>query len=164
VATEALSSSRTVARGSAILAEAEVDAPADEVFSFLASLENHWLLAGRFVEVLELERPAPGRPAHGGRVRMHGPFGLRRDATTRVVDVEPPIRIAGTAEVDGGTRARVSWTVTPAAQATRVRLEAKIENSTPLDRIVLSLGGAAWMRRRFAEILAVLAKRWGFRG
>ena len=63
-----------------IAAERVVAAPPRAVFSFLADLENHWLLTDRFVEVLTLERPADGGPAHGGTVRMRGPFGLGRTA------------------------------------------------------------------------------------
>lgn len=84
-----------------VAAERVVAAPLPAVFDFLADLENHWLLTDRFVEVLTLERPAGGGPAHGGRVRIRGPLGIVRTAETRVAEAHPPRWIAGTASVGG---------------------------------------------------------------
>jgi uncharacterized protein YndB with AHSA1/START domain len=142
-----------------IAAEAIVPAPPQAVFGFLSNLENHWLLADRFIEVVTLERSA-GEAVHGGTVRMHGPLGTRRTATTRVIDMTPISSMSGTAELSGGTRAHVSWTLTPAGGATRVHLAARVERASLPDRIVLATGGKAWLRRRFAAILATLARRF----
>jgi uncharacterized protein YndB with AHSA1/START domain len=128
----------------------------EALFEFLSDLENHWALADRFVEVVELERDNSGRPATGGRVRLRGPLGLRRTAATRVVDVQRPSRIAGTALLGRGTLALVSWTVDPHGEGTRVRLAAKVERASALDRVLLAVGGRRWLRRRFAKILATL--------
>src|SRR5204863_8980823 len=53
----------------------------------------------------------------GGRVRIRGPFGLRRTAITSVDRVQPPDRLEGTALL-GRTRAEVAW---DAARARRRR-------------------------------------------
>jgi hypothetical protein len=132
-------------------------APAD-VFGFLADLENHWLLADRFVEVLSLERPPEGGPAHGGTVRMRGPLGISRTATTRVDQAQPHSSMAGTASV-GSTEARVVWTFTPVADGTRVRLEATIVRAGIGDSILLAAGGRRWLEQRFESILETLAQR-----
>lgn len=128
----------------------------EELFEFLSDLENHWALADRFVEVIELEPDGCGRPATGGRVRLRGPLGLRRTAATRVVEVDRPSRIAGTALLGPRTLARVSWTIHPNGEGTRVRLAANVERASALDRVLLATGGRMWMRRRFAKILATL--------
>jgi Polyketide cyclase / dehydrase and lipid transport len=91
---------------------------------------------------------------------MHGPLGMRRTATTRVTSSERPTTMTGTAELSGGTRARVTWSFTPDGRGTTVRLAAALEKAGPLDRALLAIGGRAWFRRRLAAILAALADRF----
>src|ERR687886_2366634 len=139
-----------------IEAAALVPAPPEDVFAFLTDLRNHWRLADRFVEVVTLEA-SDGVHADGGKVRVRGPLGLRRTATTRVVAARAPRLMIGTAELEGGTRARVSWVIAARLRSTRVRLAAEIERAGPLDRLLLALGGRWWLRRRFASTLERLA-------
>jgi uncharacterized protein YndB with AHSA1/START domain len=145
-----------VRRRGEIRAVTIVPAAPQAVFEFLADLENHWRLADRFIEVVDLERDSDGR-AHGGRVRMRGPLGLRRTAATRVLAAEPPQLIVGLAEIGLGTRAYVRWRLAPQAGATRVTLEAAIDRVGPLDRVALALGGRRWLKRRLDTVVARLA-------
>jgi uncharacterized protein YndB with AHSA1/START domain len=138
-------------------AAALIPVPPEDVFAFLSDLRNHWRLADRFVEVLTLDA-SDGANADGGRVRLRGPLGLRRTATTRVVAARAPRLLIGTAELAGGTRARVSWTMAGRLGSTRVRLAADVECATVLDRVVLAAGGRWWLRRRFARTLDRLAE------
>jgi hypothetical protein len=119
------------------------------VFGFLTSLENHWKLAGRWVEVVSIDDGS-------GRVRIHGPLGLRRTARTTVVDATPSHVMHGTAELSGGTVARVAWELGEDAGGTTVRLSADVEHAARRDRLLLAIGGRAWMRRHFRAILARL--------
>ena len=137
-------------------AAALIPASPEEVFEFLSDLRNHWRLADRFVEVVTLET-SEGGAADGGTVRVRGPLGLRRTATTRVVAAREPRLMIGTAELHGGTRARVSWVLGRRMSNTRVRLAAEIERAGNLDRALLALGGRWWLRRRFASTLERLA-------
>jgi uncharacterized protein YndB with AHSA1/START domain len=137
-------------------AAAVIAAPPEEVFAFLSDLRNHWLLADRFVEVLTLEASDGGR-ADGARVRVRGPLGVRRTATTRVVAAREPRLLIGTAELANGTRARVSWVIAGRLGSSRVRLAAELERARPLDRLLLAAGGRWWLRRRFASTLERLA-------
>ena len=82
-----------------------VGAEVADVFAFLADLENHWLLADRFVEVVELAGPPGART--GGRVRVRGPLRLRRTATIRVDAIRP------TGGAEGPRRRHRAWS--PAA-------------------------------------------------
>ena len=143
-------------------AMALVPAPAEEVFDFLADLENHWLVADRFVEVVELHREDDGR-ATGGVVRVRGPLGLRRAVTTRVAAAKPPRLLIGTAELTSGTRARVSWALAGRLESTRVRLSASVERAAVSDRLLLLLGGRWWLRRRFAATLESLTREFSER-
>ena len=146
-----------------IAAEALVPAPAEEVFGYLSDLGNHWQLADRFVEVLSLERPegaSEADPATGGRVRIRGPFGLHRTAATRVAAMDAPREMTGSAHVGRATTAEVRWTLTPSDNQTGVRLEARVLAAGVLDRLLLNLGGRAWLRRRFAGVLERLGEHF----
>jgi uncharacterized protein YndB with AHSA1/START domain len=126
-----------------------VAASPEAVFGFLSNLENHWKLAGRWVEAVSIDDGS-------GRVRIHGPLGLRRTARTTVVDASPSHVMHGTAELSGGTLARVAWELGEDAGGTAVRLSAEVERAALRDRLLLALGGHAWMKRHFAAILARL--------
>jgi uncharacterized protein YndB with AHSA1/START domain len=135
-----------------IEATALVHSPPERVFEFLSELGNHWRVADPFVEVLTLDASDGGAP-NGGTVQVRGPLGLRRTATTKVVAARAPRLLIGTAELSGGTRARVSWTLAGRLGSTRVRLAAELDQATPLDRALLALGGRRWLARRFAGTL-----------
>ena len=126
-----------------------IAASPEAVFAFLAKLENHWALAGRWVEPVSIDDS-------GGEVCIHGPLGLKRTARTTVVDAQPSSVMHGTAELSGGTCAQVAWDLAEDANGTSVRLSANVVKATPYDRLLLSSGGRAWMHRRFDAILASL--------
>jgi hypothetical protein len=123
-----------------------VSAAPEAVFAFLAHLENHWKLAGRWIEPLTINNST-------GRVRIHGPLGLRRTATTTVVDASPSHVMHGTAELSGGTLARIAWELNEDAGGTAVRLSAEVDHVALPDRVLLALGGREWMKRHFAAVL-----------
>jgi hypothetical protein len=135
-----------------------VPAEPEAVFDFLADLENHWLLADRFIEVLALDGPPGAR--HGGVVRMHGPLGLTRTAMTHVEAAHPSHLMVGAAELGVRTKACVSWTLVPHPGGASVRLTATLDRAGPLDRLLLLLGGRWWMRRRFVAVLRRLGERF----
>ena len=146
----------------AIIAEALVPRPPDDVFPFIADLRNHWQLADRFIEVESPQRssdPSADRAATGGRVRIRGPLGLSRMAITRVTAIDPPVRMTGTARVGRRTTAQMRWILSPGLGRTHVRLEAQIDTASRVDRVLLACGGRAWLRRRFARVLGRLRLR-----
>lgn len=136
-----------------IVAARLVSVPPEAVFVFLSDLANHWWLATRFVEVVDLDPSVDGHG--GGRVRVRGPLGLRRTAVTRVEHMRASQLVVGSARV-GRTRARVSWTLEARGAGTWVRLAATVERASTLDRLLLRAGGRAWLERRFAGTLARL--------
>ena len=146
--------------------EAEVAIPAarEQVFAYLARLENHWQLADRWIEVAHLDSNAGERgPINGGAVRVRGPLGVSRTVRTRVVGVEAPGRIHGHAEIGSRTRAAVDWSLAGEGSVTRVRLAAEIEALGPLDRVLWAAGGRLWMERRFERVLDGLRRRFAAR-
>jgi hypothetical protein len=122
-------------------------APA-RVFEFLADMHNHWQLDPAFA-------------VRDGFVRVRGPLGVRRDARTEVVSLDPPRRLGGYATIGDTTAASVTWDVTADGSGSLVRLAAEVERASPLDRALLALGGRRWLRRRFARVLAALEAQLG---
>jgi carbon monoxide dehydrogenase subunit G len=136
-----------------ITASRVVAASPEAVFAFLSDLGNHWRLTGRWVEAVALEDS-------NGSVRIHGPLGLRRTARTTVVDATPSQVMHGTAELSGGTVARIAWDLNEDADGTFVRLTADVEHAALRDRLLLALGGRVWMTRHFDGILARLDEQF----
>ncbi|MEA2448833.1 MAG: hypothetical protein QOG63_765 [Thermoleophilaceae bacterium] len=132
-----------------------VPAPAEDVFAFLSDLRNHWELTARSIRVVQLDGDRDG-----GVVRIRGPLGARRTVHTRVTATRSPRLIIGVAELPGGTRALVSWTLAGRIRTTRVRLTAEIEHATPLDRLLLAAGGRTYMQGVFARTLERLAEHF----
>jgi uncharacterized protein YndB with AHSA1/START domain len=139
-----------------IEAVALVPAAPEEVFAFLSDLANHWRLLDRHVDVLEFDGSPPDRAV----VRLRGPLGVRRAVRTRITAAREPRLIIGVAELGTGTRALVSWTLAARLGETRVRLAAEVEHVSTFDRLLLALGGRAWLERRFAFGLGRLAQRF----
>jgi hypothetical protein len=55
----------------------------------------------------------------------------------------------------------VTWTLgLDGGTSTVVTLSAKVEQASPLDRLLLAGGGRAWLESRFERILATLAERF----
>ena len=148
-----------------IEAIAVVPAGAEDVFDYLARLDHHWQLMDHSVDVVELAGEAESGP-DSAVVRMHGPLGIGRTAHTQVLAAERPTMLRGRAGIgrrrDGGrvTEGEVSWTLEPQGSGTRVRLEARVKRAGLGDRLILALGGRAWLRTRLRDALGRLARRF----
>ena len=138
------------------LASADVALPAERAFAFLADLGNHWRLASRWIEVVEL-RPATG-PAEGATVILSGPFGMSRTVHTTVQSTDPPCAIRGHGR-SGRTHADVAWRLDDRGDRgdrVRVAVEVTLVRAELRDRIVWSAGGRRWLAARLAQTLADL--------
>ena len=126
-----------------------VSAPPERVFDFLSDLRNHWRLEKRFLELEDVGE-------RDGVILLTGPLGLSRKARTKVLEAERPTRVAGRADLRGGTVGLVAWDIWPEGPGSRVRLAAEIPQAWLPDRIFLMIGGRIWLRRLFAQALANL--------
>lgn len=133
----------------------------ERAYAFVVALENHWQFHDRY---LRLERLADA--GTGGRIRVSTPLGVGRTARTEVTRTVEPRLVSGTASVGARTRARVSWTIDPHPRGARIALAADLLDVGSLDRLLLSLGGRWWLRRRFERVLerlviALEGQPWG---
>jgi hypothetical protein len=151
-----------VVPGVVISAVERLDAQPEVVFDFLSSLENHWQIAGRWIEVVSLKGP-PGAPDGASfdraEVVMRGPLGISRRARTRVLAAERPRLMHGRAELGRSTVASVRWELRPVGDGTEVALSATVEQAGIFDRLMLALGGRAWLRRSFVDVLTQLRQQ-----
>ena len=139
----------------AIRAAGVVEAPAAAVFEHLADLRTHWALAGGRVRLVD-ERA--GGASCGGRVRMRGPLGLGRDATTEVLRAERPRLLEGRACIGDRTEAEIRWELEPSGEeATLVTLRARVVAAAAWDRALLAVGGRRWLEALFGRVLERLA-------
>jgi uncharacterized protein YndB with AHSA1/START domain len=127
--------------------------PAERVFEFLSDLHNHWQLEDSFIAV-------NGVGNGGGRILIRGPLGITREARTEVVEADAPSRLVGRA-VLGTTIGEVAWEIRSEGGGSLVSLSAEVEQASTADRLLLGLGGRAWLRRRFANVLETLDRRLG---
>jgi len=125
------------------------------VFGYLDDLANHVSLAPTSARVMSLG-PGPRGLGHAV-VRLTGPLGLRRTATTEIIRADAPGFLAGRARVGSHTAACVTWRIAADEEGSDVTLSASIEAAGPLDALVLRLGGRRWIARRFATALDTLA-------
>lgn len=130
-----------------------VEAPAEAVYAFLAHLPNHERFTHRRLRLLSLSADRAG-----GRIAVHGPFGIRRTAETRVTELRPHALVGGIARVGRRTSATVRWTIDAAGdRSAKVSLTATVLTLGPLDRLLLAIGGRRWLARGFAHTIAHLA-------
>ena len=129
--------------------------PPQTVFGYLEDLANHVSMAPHSAQVMSLG-PGPRGLGHAV-VRLTGPLGLRRTATTEIIQADASGFIAGRARVGKRTEACVSWRIAADEEGSDVALSASIEAAAPLDALVLRLGGRRWIARRFAAALDTLA-------
>jgi hypothetical protein len=144
-----------------VSARARIRVDAADAFAFLASPCNHRRLQVVGIRLLALDDERGGGLA-GGVFALEGPAGIRRIARTWVTLRQPPYRLAGSARLDSGTEAHVSWTLRPAGEhAVDVELTAVLGPIATADRLALALGGRHWARERFARTLRRLAAEVG---
>lgn len=126
-----------------------VSHPPDRVFEFLSDLRNHWRLEERAFRLEEAGESS-------GVIELRGPLGISRKVRTRVLEAERPSRLTGRADLRGGTVGLVAWEIRPDGSGARVRLSAEVAEASVVDRVLLALGGEAWLRRLFDRALANL--------
>lgn len=130
-----------------------VEAPAGIVYAFLAHLPNHERFTHERLRLVSLSADRPG-----GRIAIRGPFGIRRTAETTVTELRPNSVVGGTARVGRRTSADVRWTIDTAGDGiSRVALTATMLSLSPLDRLLLAIGGRRWLAQGFTVAITRLA-------
>ena len=129
----------------------------EEAFAFLVRPHNHRRLATARIDLRDLEMGREGE-LRGARLVLRGPLWLRRAARTYVTSTRRSDHLAGTARVGSGTDVDVRWDLTAGdPEETIAVLTATVTRLAAPERLLLALGGRAWVRRLFAATLERLA-------
>ena len=129
----------------------------EEAFAFLSLPHNHRRLATARIGLRELDVTEDGE-LRGALMVLRGPLWLRRRARTRLVSMCRPEYLAGTARIGAGTHVEVRWDLDgTGAGASVAVLSATVTRLARPDRVLLAIGGRAWIRRLFAATLEQLA-------
>jgi hypothetical protein len=129
----------------------------EEAFAFLSLAHNHRRLVTAQVGLCELHLTDDGE-LHGALMVLRGPLWLRRAARTRVVSTRRPEHLAGAARVGSGTEVEVRWDLDGAdPEAAVAILTATVTRLATIERVLLAIGGRAWVKRLFAATLDQLA-------
>ena len=133
---------------------AEVDAPAGEVFAFLANLHNHWRLAGPWIEVVTVT--TADALADRATIRLRGPLGMVFPVETQIDEVHEPHTIKGRGAC-GGSRGEVTWSLVDGESgSTLVSVDVRLRRAAIHHRAIWVAGGRAWLARRLAHTVAGL--------
>jgi Polyketide cyclase / dehydrase and lipid transport len=129
----------------------------EEAFAFLSQPHNHRGLATPRIALRELDVTPDGK-LRGALMVLRGPLRLRRPARTRVLSARRPAHVAGTARIGSGTEVEVRWDLEEAGEeATVAALTATVTRLALPERLLLVIGGRAWVRRLFVATLERLA-------
>jgi hypothetical protein len=129
----------------------------EEAFAFLSQAHNHRRLATAKIGLRELDVTDEGE-LRGALMVLRGPLWLRRLARTRVLSISRPGHLAGTARVGSGTEVEVRWDLDGAGTGSTVAvLSATVTRLAAPERLLLAIGGRAWVQRLFVATLERLA-------
>jgi hypothetical protein len=138
-----------------IEAERKVAASRQSVHEFLADVASHAVLSDSSIELLEAD------DRHGrsrGVVRVNPPLPIDRTVVTEMREKGDPVKVEGVARMGRRVVAEIVWELQSCDGGTSVTLRATLGRTRFRDRVLLWLGGAYWLKRRFCRVLRRLER------
>jgi len=133
-----------------------ISAPREQVFDYLQDIANHREFTDHYLVDWHLTRlDSVGRGA-GARFRVKVPGNRFSWADVTFVEVERPHRIVEAGRTGKNNRIRTLgvYELAPAALgSTRLRFTVQTMPATISDRLLESLGGRAWLKRKTARAI-----------
>jgi uncharacterized protein YndB with AHSA1/START domain len=133
-----------------------IDAPREQVFDYLQDLANHAEFTDHYLVDWHLTRADSVGLGAGARFRVKAPRNRFAWADVTFAEVERPHRIVevGRAGKDNRVRSIGQYELSQAAAGTtRVSFTYESESSVLSDRIMESLGGRGWLKRKNGKAL-----------
>jgi uncharacterized protein YndB with AHSA1/START domain len=133
-----------------------IDLPRERIFEYLADIANHAEFTDHYLVDWRLTREQSYGAGAGARFRIKAPFNRFSWADMTFVELQPPFRIV--ARGRGGKYNRIKmlhvWEIHQGAGGTS-RVEYTFESDPPLpsDRIMETIAGRAWARRKAGRAL-----------
>jgi uncharacterized protein YndB with AHSA1/START domain len=136
--------------------EITVGRPREEVFEYLADIANHAEFTDHFMVDWHLTREDSYGKGAGARYRIKAPLNRFPWADVTLVEVERPRRIVEAGRTGKFNRIRTIgvYELDPTAgNGTRVRFTLETEPKLPSDKLLESLGGRRWMKRKLTKAM-----------
>ena len=130
--------------------------PREEVFEYLADIANHAEFTDHFLVDWHLTRQDTYGLGAGARFRIKAPGNRFAWGDAVFSEVEAPYRIVERGRTGKFNRVRTlsEWRLTPLAPSlTRVEFIFETLPGNLADRLLESLGGRSWLRRKNAKAL-----------
>ncbi len=130
--------------------------PRDEVWDYLADIANHAEFSDHYLVDWHLTRVDPRGLGAGARFRVKAPMNRFAWADVTFADVQPPFRIVEHGRGGKYNRIRMvgTYTLSPGpGGTTRVQYTFETEPSQLSDKLMETLGGRSWTRRKAARAM-----------
>lgn len=121
-----------------------------KVHALLSDVEAHRSLSDPAIQLLAADQR---QSAGQGVIRLDPPIPVERTVVTKMTERREPGRVAGTADIGRRRLADIVWDLEICGDGTIVRLSATARDVSPAEQLLLWLGGAWWLRRRFRSVL-----------
>jgi uncharacterized protein YndB with AHSA1/START domain len=130
--------------------------PREEVFEYLADIANHPEFSDHYLVDWHLLRENTYGTGAGARFRVKAPLARFAWADMTIAELQPPYRIVERGRGGKYNRIRMVgvYTLSPGAGGT-TKVEYSLETAPVMlsDRLMETLGGRAWSRRKSAKAL-----------
>jgi uncharacterized protein YndB with AHSA1/START domain len=133
-----------------------IGAPREQIFDYLEDLANHSQFTDHYLVDWHLTRERSVGLGAGARFRVKAPGNRFSWADVTLAEVQRPHRIVERGRTGKGNRVRTLgvYELAPApGGTTRVSFTTETEPATLSDRIMESLGGRGWVRRKNARAM-----------
>lgn len=147
-----------------------ISAPREEVFDYLVDIANHAEFTDHYLVDWHLTRLDSVGQGAGARFRVKAPGNRFSWGDTSFAEVQRPHRIVEVGRTGKNNRIRTVgvYELEPTAGATRVSFTIQTDPATLSDRLMESLGGRGWLRRKnqraMRRLRAILEQQAGASG
>jgi uncharacterized protein YndB with AHSA1/START domain len=131
-----------------------ISRPRDQVYEYLSDIANHAEFTDHYLVNWHLTREDSVGQGAGARFRIKAPLNRFAWADVSFVEMQPPFRIVERGRGGKYNRIRMlgTYTLSPGpSETTRVQFTYETEPSMLSDRLMESLGGRSWARRKAAK-------------
>jgi uncharacterized protein YndB with AHSA1/START domain len=131
-----------------------ISRPREQVFEYLADIANHQEFTDHYMVDWRLTRVASYGTGAGARFRIKAPLNRFAWADLTFIEMQPPFRIVERGRGGKFNRIRMlgTYTLSPGAGGS-TKVEYTYETEAPLlsDKLMETLGGRSWSRRKAAR-------------
>ena len=133
-----------------------ISRPREQVYEYLSDIANHAEFTDHYLVDWHLTREESVGQGAGARFRIKAPMNRFAWADVTFVEMQPPFRIVERGRGGKYNRIRMlgTYTLSPGpSETTRLEFTYETEPALLSDKLMESLGGRSWARRKAAKSL-----------